>query len=110
MKELSILLLLSVFISCNKKEVSIIPAEAETGINLIRFIMKIKYAANLVMLGSLFWLLNELFWIIQSIIDGEVKPISYLLSFFYVVGYNCPDSIILNLDEGKNKKYSSYDR
>ena len=42
--------------------------------------MKVKYAAILVILSCLLWLLNDLYWIIQSIIDGWYKPIGMVFS------------------------------
>jgi low temperature requirement protein LtrA len=42
--------------------------------------MKVKYAAILVILSCLLWLLNDLYWIIQSIVEGWFKPVSLVLS------------------------------
>jgi ABC-type uncharacterized transport system permease subunit len=42
--------------------------------------MKVKYAAILVILSCLIWLLNDLYWIIQSLIEGWYKPVSLVLS------------------------------
>ena len=42
--------------------------------------MKVKYAAILVTLSCLLWLLNDLYWIIQSIVEGWYKPTSLVLS------------------------------
>ena len=42
--------------------------------------MKVKYAAIFVILSCLLWLLNDLYWIIQSIVEGWFKPVSLVLS------------------------------
>lgn len=42
--------------------------------------MKVKYAAIFVILSCLLWLLNDLYWIIQSIVEGWFKPIGLVFS------------------------------
>lgn len=42
--------------------------------------MKVKYAAILLVLSCILWLLNDLYWIIQSIVEGWFKPIGLVLS------------------------------
>ena len=42
--------------------------------------MKVKYAAIFVILSCLLWLLSDMYWIIQSIVEGWFKPVSLVLS------------------------------
>jgi len=42
--------------------------------------MKVKYAAILLVLSCILWLLNDLYWIIQSIVEGWFKPIGLVFS------------------------------
>jgi len=42
--------------------------------------MKVKYAAILLVLSCILWLLSDMYWIIQSIMEGWYKPIGLVFS------------------------------
>ncbi len=42
--------------------------------------MKVKYAAIFLVLSCIIWLLNDLYWIIKSIVEGWYKPVGLMFS------------------------------
>jgi hypothetical protein len=65
--------------------------------------MKVKYAAIFLVLSCFIWLLNDLYWIIQSIVEGWYKPIGLMFSILML---SVPIALIalsitLIIDKGK---------
>lgn len=66
--------------------------------------MKVKYAAIFLVLSCILWLLNDLYWIIQSIVEGWYKPIGLVFSILMLT---VPVALIflsitLIIEKGKN--------
>ncbi len=66
--------------------------------------MKVKYAAIFLVLSCIIWILNDIYWIFKSIIDGWYKPVGLVFSILMI---SVPIALIalsitLIIEKGKN--------